>query len=82
MKLRDVLAGRRQRLSGKLASRRDVRSLALRIIAEVVRRARGGGVKLEAVAGIRPDLPRSAFQPRSDTPSSGSPRSCARTGTA
>ena len=41
---------------GELASRRDVRSLALRIIAEVVRRARGGGVKLEAVAGIRPDL--------------------------
>ena len=41
---------------GELASRRDVRSLALRIIAEVVRRARGRGVKLEAVAGIRPDL--------------------------
>jgi len=41
---------------GELAERRDVRSLALRIIAEVVRQAQAKGVKLEPVAGIRPDL--------------------------
>lgn len=40
---------------GELAARRDVRDLALRIIAEVVETARAKGVKLEPVAGIRPD---------------------------
>jgi len=41
---------------GELAAHRDIRSLALRIIAEVVRRAQGRGVRLEPVAGIRPDI--------------------------
>ena len=41
---------------GELAARRDVRSLALRIIAEVVEQAKAKGVRLEPIAGIRPDL--------------------------
>jgi 2-dehydropantoate 2-reductase len=40
---------------GELAARRDVRSLALRIIEEVVQKAQAKGVKMEPVAGIRPD---------------------------
>lgn len=40
---------------GELASRRDVRSLALRILGEVVEKAHASNVKLEPVAGIRPD---------------------------
>lgn len=41
---------------GELASRREIRSLALRIIREVVEAAQARNVKLEPVAGIRPDL--------------------------
>jgi 2-dehydropantoate 2-reductase len=41
---------------GELASRRDVRSLALRIIAEVVQAAHAKGVKLEPIAGVHPDV--------------------------
>lgn len=41
---------------GELASRREIRSLALRIIREVVEAAQARHVKLEPVAGIRPDL--------------------------
>jgi 2-dehydropantoate 2-reductase len=41
---------------GELASRRYVRAVALRVIAEVVGAARSRGVTLEAVAGLRPDL--------------------------
>ena len=40
---------------GELAARRYVRTLALRTVAEVVGAARARGVKLEAVAGLRPD---------------------------
>src|SRR2546426_9487255 len=40
---------------GELAARRYVRTLALRIVAEVVDAARARGVTLEAVAGVRPD---------------------------
>src|SRR5207237_10174820 len=40
---------------GELAARRYVRTLALRIVAEVVGAARARGVTLEAVAGVRPD---------------------------
>jgi 2-dehydropantoate 2-reductase len=40
---------------GELASRRDVRSLALRIIREVVEQAHASHVKLEPIAGVRPD---------------------------
>jgi 2-dehydropantoate 2-reductase len=40
---------------GELAARRDVRSLALRIMEEVVRQAQAKGVRLEPVAGVRPD---------------------------
>jgi 2-dehydropantoate 2-reductase len=40
---------------GELASRREVRSLALRIIAEVVELAHSKGVRMEPIAGIRPD---------------------------
>jgi 2-dehydropantoate 2-reductase len=40
---------------GELASRRDVRSLALRIIAEVVQAAKAKGVQMEPIAGIHPD---------------------------
>src|SRR3989449_10891648 len=40
---------------GELAARRYVRTLALRIVAEVVDVAWLRGVKLEAVAGLRPD---------------------------
>jgi 2-dehydropantoate 2-reductase len=41
---------------GELAARRDVRSLALRVIREVVEQGRAKGVRFEPVAGIRPDL--------------------------
>ncbi|HZR11115.1 MAG TPA: 2-dehydropantoate 2-reductase N-terminal domain-containing protein [Myxococcales bacterium] len=41
---------------GELASRREIRSLALRIIREVVQAAEARNVQLEPVAGIRPDL--------------------------
>jgi 2-dehydropantoate 2-reductase len=41
---------------GELASRREIRSLALRIIREVVEAAQAHHVKLEPVAGISPDL--------------------------
>ena len=41
---------------GELASRRDVRNLALNVIGEVVEVARAKGVAMEAVAGIRPDV--------------------------
>lgn len=41
---------------GELAGRREIRSLALRVIREVVEAAEARGVTLEAVAGIRPDL--------------------------
>jgi len=41
---------------GELASRREVRTLALRIMAEVVEAAKAKGVVLEPIAGIRPDL--------------------------
>ena len=41
---------------GELASRRETRSLALRIIREVVEAAQAHHVKLEPVAGISPDL--------------------------
>jgi 2-dehydropantoate 2-reductase len=41
---------------GKLASRREVRTLALRVMAEVVEAAKAKGVVLEPIAGIRPDL--------------------------
>src|SRR4051794_4734076 len=41
---------------GELASRRDVRYLALNVIGEVVEVARGKGVAMEPVAGIRPDV--------------------------
>jgi len=40
---------------GELAGRRDVRSLALEIISEVVQAAKGRGIRMEPVAGIRPD---------------------------
>src|SRR5207253_4032248 len=40
---------------GELAARRYVRTLALRLVAEVVDAARARGVTLEAVAGVRPD---------------------------
>ena len=41
---------------GELASHRTVRSLALRVIAEVVQVARSKNVRLEPVAGVRPDV--------------------------
>jgi 2-dehydropantoate 2-reductase len=41
---------------GEMAARRDARGLALRVVAEAVGAARGKGVRLEPVAGIRPDL--------------------------
>jgi len=41
---------------GELASHRLVRSLALRVIAEVVDVARERSVRMEPIAGIRPDL--------------------------
>jgi len=41
---------------GELASRREIRSLALRVIAEVVGQAQAKGVKMEPIAGVRPDL--------------------------
>lgn len=41
---------------GELASRREIRSLALRINREVVEAAQARHVKLEPVAGISPDL--------------------------
>jgi len=40
---------------GELAGRRDVRSLALRVISEVVDVARARGITLERIAGVRPD---------------------------
>ena len=40
---------------GELAARREVRSLALRIIGEVVQAAQARAVKMEPIAGIRPD---------------------------
>ena len=40
---------------GELAGRRDVRSLALEIISEVVEAAKGRGIRMEPIAGIRPD---------------------------
>src|SRR3954470_615598 len=40
---------------GELAARRDARALALRVIAEVVEAARAKGMKMEPIAGIRPD---------------------------
>ena len=40
---------------GQLASRRDIRSLALQIVAEVVEQAKAKHVRLEPIAGIRPD---------------------------
>ncbi len=41
---------------GELASRREVRTLALRVMAEVVEAAKAKGVVLEPIAGIRPDI--------------------------
>jgi 2-dehydropantoate 2-reductase len=41
---------------GELAGRRDVRSLSLRIIAEVVEQANANRVRMEPIAGIRPDV--------------------------
>ncbi|HUJ24622.1 MAG TPA: 2-dehydropantoate 2-reductase N-terminal domain-containing protein [Myxococcales bacterium] len=41
---------------GELAASREVRALALRVIAEVVDVARERGVQMEAVSGLRPDL--------------------------
>lgn len=40
---------------GELAARREVRSLALRVIAEVVHAAQARSVRMEPIAGIRPD---------------------------
>jgi 2-dehydropantoate 2-reductase len=40
---------------GEMAARRDVRRLALDVIAEVVDVARERGVRMEAVSGLRPD---------------------------
>jgi 2-dehydropantoate 2-reductase len=40
---------------GELASRREVRSLALRIVEEAVDVAHSRGVRMEPIAGIRPD---------------------------
>jgi len=40
---------------GELAGRRDVRSLALEVIYEVVQAAKDRGVRMEPIAGIRPD---------------------------
>src|SRR5438067_3800957 len=40
---------------GELAARRDVRRLALRVIAEVVHAAQARSVRMEPIAGIRPD---------------------------
>src|SRR4029077_10320268 len=40
---------------GELAGRRAVRSLALEIISEVVQAAKGRGIRMEPIAGIRPD---------------------------
>ncbi|MGZ6143272.1 MAG: ketopantoate reductase family protein [Myxococcales bacterium] len=40
---------------GELAARREVRRLALRIVAEVVEKAQARGVRMEPVSGIRPD---------------------------
>lgn len=41
---------------GELAARREVRALALRVVAEVVEVASERGVRMEAVSGLRPDL--------------------------
>jgi 2-dehydropantoate 2-reductase len=41
---------------GEMAARRDVRGLALRIVAEVADVAREKGVRMESVSGLRPDL--------------------------
>jgi 2-dehydropantoate 2-reductase len=41
---------------GELASRREVRAIALRVIAEVVETARERGVRMEPIAGIAPDI--------------------------
>jgi 2-dehydropantoate 2-reductase len=41
---------------GELAARRDVRTLALNIIAEVVAAAQERKIRMEPIAGIRPDL--------------------------
>lgn len=41
---------------GELAGRREIRSLALRVMREVVEVARARGVRLEPVAGVRPDM--------------------------
>src|SRR5919201_2385920 len=40
---------------GELASRREVRALALRVIEEVARAAHSKGVRFEPIAGINPD---------------------------
>ncbi len=41
---------------GELAARRDVRSLALRVMREVVEAAQARKIRLEPVAGVRPDV--------------------------
>jgi 2-dehydropantoate 2-reductase len=41
---------------GEMAQNRDVRSLALRVIREVVEAGRARDVKFEPIAGVRPDL--------------------------
>jgi 2-dehydropantoate 2-reductase len=41
---------------GEMARNRDVRSLALRVIREVVEAGRARNVKFEPIAGVRPDL--------------------------
>lgn len=46
---------------GELASRRNLRKIALRVVREVVEAAEARGVRLEAVAGVRPDLLVRAF---------------------